>query len=114
MISHQHYFLVYEKYDIGMVYLGDESPLNIVGCYGVLTRFPNGRVNGINGVLYILGPIRNIISIITLNDACTCKLFSLTKGAIWFEEIWYSLRVSMWALCSSLCTIQIVFYLYSG
>jgi hypothetical protein len=31
-----------------------------------------------------------------------CKLFSLTKGVRWSEEIWYSLRVFVWELCSSL------------
>jgi hypothetical protein len=31
MTSHQHWFLVYKKYDGGMVYIGDDSPLSMVG-----------------------------------------------------------------------------------
>jgi hypothetical protein len=46
---------MYEKYDGGMVYLGDDSSLGIVGCGKVLIKFPNGRVQGINEVLNILG-----------------------------------------------------------
>jgi len=42
---------MYEKYDGGMVCLGDESPLIIVGHGNDLIRFPNGRVKGINGFL---------------------------------------------------------------
>jgi hypothetical protein len=36
---------VYEKYDGGMVYLVDGSPLIIVGCGRVLIKFPDGRVD---------------------------------------------------------------------
>jgi hypothetical protein len=60
---------MYEKYDGGMVYLGDDSPLSIV-CHGrVLIRFPHGRVNDISGFLHILGLAKNLPSISTLNDA---------------------------------------------
>jgi len=45
---------VYEKYDGEMVYLGDDSPLIIVGRGRVLIRFCDGRVKGINEVLHIL------------------------------------------------------------
>jgi hypothetical protein len=40
---------VYEKYGGGMVYLGDEFPLIIVGCGRDLIKFPDGRVKGISG-----------------------------------------------------------------
>jgi len=46
---------VYEKYDGGMLYLGDEYPLSIVGHGRFLIKFPDGREKGINGVLHILG-----------------------------------------------------------
>ena len=55
MKSHQHWFSMYEKYDGGMVYFGDVSPLNIVGYGRFLIRFLDGRVKGINGALHILG-----------------------------------------------------------
>jgi hypothetical protein len=47
--------LEYKKYYGGIVYLGDESQHRIVGCGGVLIKFPNGRVNEVNGFFYILG-----------------------------------------------------------
>jgi hypothetical protein len=46
MTSHHDLFLVYDKYDGGLVYLGDDSPLDIVG---------HGILKGINGVFHILG-----------------------------------------------------------
>jgi hypothetical protein len=58
---------VYEKYDGGMVYLGDGSPLSIVGCGRVLIKFPDGRVKRMIGVFHILGLEQNIISVHILN-----------------------------------------------
>jgi hypothetical protein len=45
---------VYEKYDGGMVYLGDASPLKIVGYGRVLIRFIDGKLKGINVFFHIL------------------------------------------------------------
>jgi hypothetical protein len=53
--SHWHYVLVYEKYDGGMTYLCDNSPLKIVSCGRVVIRFHDCRVKGIDEVLHILG-----------------------------------------------------------
>jgi hypothetical protein len=39
VISHRHWFSVYEKYDHGMVFISDDSPLCIVGCGRVFIRF---------------------------------------------------------------------------
>jgi hypothetical protein len=49
MTFHHHWFLVYEKYDSGMVYLGDDSPLNIIGHGRVMIRFLDGKVKGTIG-----------------------------------------------------------------
>ena len=46
---------MYEKYDGGIVYLGDEFPLYIVGEGRVFNRLIDGMVKGINGVFHILG-----------------------------------------------------------
>jgi hypothetical protein len=59
---------VYKKYDGGMVYIGNDSPLNIVGHGRVLIRFPNNRVKEINGVLHIPGLAQNLLSVRTLNE----------------------------------------------
>ena len=58
---------MYEKYDGGMVYLGDGSLLSIVGCGRVLIKFPHGRVKWTIGVFHILGLEQNIISVHILN-----------------------------------------------
>jgi hypothetical protein len=69
MNSHQHWFLVYDKHDGGMAYLGDDSPLNIVFGGRVLIIFPDRRVKWIDGVFIILGMEQNLLTISTLNDA---------------------------------------------
>jgi len=51
-----------------MVYLGEDSPLSVVGHGSVLIRFPNGIVKGINGILHILDLARNLLLISTLNS----------------------------------------------
>lgn len=60
---------MYDKYDGGKIYLGDEFPLNIVGCGIVFIIFPNCRVKGINEFLHILGLARNLLLVGNLNDA---------------------------------------------
>ena len=59
---------MYEKYDGGMVYLGDDSHFSIVGCGRFLIIFLDGKVKGINGVFHILGLARNLLSISILHD----------------------------------------------
>jgi hypothetical protein len=90
---------MYEKYDGGMVYLGDDSPLNIVSRGRVLIRFHNGRLKGIGVVLHILSLAQNLLSISTLNDVGVQVIFfdkgcNTNQGAM--------VRVFMWALCFSL------------
>jgi len=52
---------VHEKYDGGMVCLGDESPLNIVGCGIVLIRFLIGTIKGI---LEKLDTLYNVVDVL--------------------------------------------------
>jgi hypothetical protein len=68
--SHRNWLLVYEKYDGEMVYLGNDSPLSIVGHGRFLIKLPNGIVKRINGVFHIMCLAQNLLSIRTLNDAC--------------------------------------------
>jgi hypothetical protein len=76
MISHHHWLSVYEKYNGGVVYLGDESPLGIVGHGRVLIRFHNGRVKGIIRFFHIMGLLWNLLSIRKLNDVGVHVVFS--------------------------------------
>ena len=54
MNSNKDWFSEYEEFNGGKVYLGDDSPLNIVGQGKVRIKFPNGRIKRISGVLQIL------------------------------------------------------------
>jgi hypothetical protein len=85
--SHRYWFSMFEKYYGGIVYLGDNSTLNIVGHGRVLTRFPGGEVKGRNGVLHVLGLARNVLSVSKLNDVGVQLVFSnkvckLVQGAM--------------------------------
>jgi hypothetical protein len=58
---------VYEKYDGGMIYLGDNSHFSIV-CRGrFMIRFPN-ILKGITRVFYILDMTKNLMLVRRLND----------------------------------------------
>ena len=54
-ISHfpSNQFSTYEKYNGGILYLGDDFPLNIVGLGRVLVKFCDNRVKGISEVVHI-------------------------------------------------------------
>jgi hypothetical protein len=67
---------VYEKYDSGMVYLSDDSPLNIVGSGRVLIRFHDGIVKRITQVLHISSLAWNVLLVNELNDASVQVVFS--------------------------------------
>jgi hypothetical protein len=54
MNLHWHWFLVYEKYDDGMLYLHDEYHIHIVFHGRVLIILFDGRVKGMNEVLHIV------------------------------------------------------------
>ena len=55
MTSNRDWFSEYEGFNGGKVYLGDDSPLDIVGRGKVRIRFSDGRIKRINGVLHIPG-----------------------------------------------------------
>lgn len=86
-----------DKYDGGMVYLGDCFPLRIVLDCRVLIIFPNGRMNGIIGLFHILGLAQNLLSIQKINDVAV-HVFSLINNVRWYEMLWFSLRVFVWEL----------------
>jgi hypothetical protein len=54
MSSHKDWFFIYEKYDGGRVYLGDDSHLEIFGHGKFIIQIPNGIVKGIDDVMHIL------------------------------------------------------------
>jgi len=82
MACHHDLFLVYDKYDGGLVYLGDDSPLDIVG---------HGILKGINGVFHILGFVQNLLLASKIHHASVqvvlfdngCKMI---HGAIVFAK----------------------------
>ena len=87
MTFHRNWFSTYEKYDGGIIYLGDDFPFNIVGHDRFLIKFPNWRVKGINEVLHILSLEQNLISVSKLNDVGVQVVFSdkgckMVRGAM--------------------------------
>lgn len=107
MTLHRVWFLKYEEFDSGKVYLGDESHLNIIGRERVLTQFLDGRVKGINGVLHILGLAQNLLSISKLNDVGVQVVFSnggckMMRGAMVLTKgVWIGTLFQLDA-----CTVQ--------
>ena len=59
MTPNRNWFSKYEKFDGGKVYLGDNSVLDIVGCGSIHVKFSDGRIRRFDGVLHILGQVRN-------------------------------------------------------
>ena len=73
------------------MYPGDNSHMNIVGHSRVKTRFLDGRVNGIDGVLHILGLARNLLSVSKLGNVGVWVVFlingcNMTRGSMMLIE----------------------------
>lgn len=69
MTSHKEWFSNYEVYNGAKVFLVSDSILKTIRRGRVRIQFPNDRVKGIDGVLYIPGLARNLLSVSKLNDA---------------------------------------------
>lgn len=52
MTSNRGWYFEYEEFNGGMVYLGDDSHLDIFGCGKFLIMIPNGRVKRIISVMF--------------------------------------------------------------
>ena len=63
MTPHRVWFLEYENYNGGDVYLGDDSPADIIGHGRVKVNLKDGRIRTLPGVLHILNLARNLISV---------------------------------------------------
>ena len=62
MSPHRECFYEYPKYNGGDVYLGDDSPSNIIGCGRFKLTLKDGRIINLTGVLHIPNLTRNLIS----------------------------------------------------
>ena len=62
MTPHREWFCEYEKYNGGDVYLGDNSPANVIGRGRVKLKLKDGRIRTIPRVLHIPNIERNLIS----------------------------------------------------
>ena len=63
MNPHMEWFCEYEKYNEGDVYLGDDSPSNIIGCGRFKLKMKDGRIRTLPRVLHIPNLAINLISI---------------------------------------------------
>ena len=63
MTPHREWFYEYEEYNGGYLYLGDDSPTNIIGRGRIKLKMKDGRIKTLPGVLHILNLERNLISV---------------------------------------------------
>jgi hypothetical protein len=68
MNPHRDWFIEYEKYDGGDVFLGDDSITKIMGCGRVKMSLKDGRIRTLLGVFHIPYLAKIIISISNLDD----------------------------------------------
>ena len=69
MTPHREWFYEYEKYNGGDVYLGDDSPVSIIGLGRVKLKLKDGRIRTLPGVLHIPNLARNLIYVKTMDVA---------------------------------------------
>ena len=87
MNPNRNWFSMYDKFDGGKVYLGDNSVLDIVGRGSIRVNFFDGRIRRFDGVSRIPGLARNLLSVSKLIDAGVHVQFSqagvkMVRGAM--------------------------------
>jgi hypothetical protein len=87
MTPHREWFLEYERYDGGNVFVVDDSIMRIIGLGKVNLRLIDGRIRKLLGVVHIRVLARNLISVRKMDDAGE-KKYLKRKPAGWFEEQW--------------------------
>ena len=68
------------------MYLGDDSPANIIGCGRIKLKLKDGRIRNIHGVLHIPNLERNLIFVGKM-DVLGGK--NMCGDGSWFEDQWY-------------------------
>jgi hypothetical protein len=96
---HREWFCEYERYDVGNVFLGDDSKTRIIGRGKFKLRLIDGRIRTLPGVMHIPGLDINLISLRKMDNAGVKKIFEketcrmvqgemvLLKG-IWFGTLY--------------------------
>jgi hypothetical protein len=87
MTPHREWFCEYEKYDVGNVFLGNDSTTRIIGRGRVKLRLIYGRIRTLPGVLHISGMARNLNYVSKMEDAGVKTIFEkgtcrLVRGEI--------------------------------
>jgi hypothetical protein len=87
MTPHREWFSEYEKYDLGDVFLGDESTTKILGRGRVKLLLTDGRIRKLIGVLHIPKLARSLISVSNMDDARVDTIFGnntckMVRGAM--------------------------------
>jgi hypothetical protein len=75
MTPHREWFCEYERYDGGIVFLGDESTARTIGRGKFKLRLIYGRIRTLPGVLHIPILARNLISVSKMDDAGVKTVF---------------------------------------
>jgi hypothetical protein len=87
MTPHGEWFCEYERYDGGIVFLGDESTTKIIGRGKFNLRLIYGRIRKLPGVFHIPGMARNLIFVRKMDDAGVKMVFEketcgMVRGAM--------------------------------
>jgi hypothetical protein len=87
MTSHREWFCEYEMYDVGNVFLGDDSTTKIIGRGKFKLMLIDGRIKKLFGVMHIPGLARNLISVRKMEDTGVKTLFEketcrMVRGAM--------------------------------
>ena len=87
MTPHREWFCEYEKYNGGYVYLGDDSPANIIGRGRVKLKLKDGRTRTLLGVLHIPNLAIKLISVEKMDVAgvknmCGDGGFKMVRGSM--------------------------------
>jgi hypothetical protein len=75
MNPHREWFCEYEKYDGGIVFLGNDSTTRIIGRGRVKLRLIDGRIRTLSSVLHIPGVARNLFSVRKMEDVGVKTIF---------------------------------------
>eukprot|EP00253_Pinus_taeda_P021695 PITA_21695 len=110
---HREWFCEYEKYDGGVVFLGDDRKARIIGRGKVKLKLQGGRVRTLPGVLPIPALARNLISVSKLDDAVSWMSKNQSVVALSTTEAEYmaathASKEAVWLqrLCSSMGLVQ--------
>jgi len=87
VIPQREWFCEYEKYNVGDIFLGDDSTAKIIGHGTVRLLLKDGRVKTLPSVPHIPVLAKNLIFVSKMSDVDVQTIFERIH-ARWFKEQW--------------------------